>query len=76
MVMSNQYISVMWNILKIIKVLMRKLYLVLSPLMLVKIILIEKVINMFLEEVTSKITIDPLRCMFTVHNIKSKIYEC
>ena len=30
--MGNQYLSVMWNILKIINILMRALYLILSPI--------------------------------------------
>ena len=46
--------------LKMIKILMRALYLMLSPLMTVEIIIMTKVINISRKEVTRQITIHPL----------------
>ena len=70
--MGNQELSVIWKILKIIKILMRMIYLMLSPLMLVKIILTMKVINLLQKDDTSQITIHHLRCMLIFQNIKYK----
>ena len=72
-VMGNQYLYVMCNILNRIKILTRTLYLMLSPLIEVKILLIVKVMNIFWKEVTNKIAINPLKCMLILQNIKSKI---
>ena len=60
-VVGNQNLYMIWNILKIIKIFMRTLYLMLYPLILVKIILMMKVINLLQEEVTSQIIIHPLQ---------------
>ena len=44
-----------------------------SPLILMKITLISKLMNMLRKEGTSQITIHPLQCMLVLNNIKSKI---
>ena len=41
-------------------------------LIMVKIILMVKVMNLFWEEVTNKIAINTIRCILILHNIKSK----
>ena len=71
-VMGNQEFYVIWNILKIQKFLMRVLYLILPPLILVMIILIRKVMNILRKEGTSKIKIHPLQCMLTFQIINTK----
>ena len=68
--MGNQDISVIWKILKILKILMRVLYLILPPLMLVKILLMSKVMDMLRKEGKSQITIYPIQCMLLFQNIK------
>ena len=57
MVTGNQDLSVICNILKKLKILMSKLYLMFSPLMLENISLIMKVMNMLRKEGTIKIMI-------------------
>ena len=42
-------------------------------LIMVKILLMVKVMNIFWEEVTTKIALNSIRCMLILHNIKSKI---
>ena len=71
-VMGNQDLSVIWNILKILKILIGTLYLMFPPLMLELFSLIMKVMNLLRKEVTSKIMIHLIQCMLTFHNIKSK----
>ena len=46
-VTRNQNLSMMWKLLKVLGILIRTLYLVLSPFMLVKILLMMKVMNLF-----------------------------
>ena len=72
-VMGNQDLSVIWNILKMLNIFMRTLYLMLSPLIMVKIILMMKVMNLFCKEGTSQIMIRPVQCMLAFQNINSKI---
>ena len=71
-VVGNQDLSVIWNILKILKILMSMLYLMFSPLMLTKTSLIKKVMNVLWKEGKSQITIHLIQCMLTLHNIRSK----
>ena len=70
--MGNQDISLMWKIFNILKILMRYLYLVFSPLMLVKSLLVMKVTNMLQKEVKSQITVHALQCVLTFQYIDSK----
>ena len=70
---GNQYLSVVWKILKILNILIRTLYMMLFPLILVKIILVTKVTNILLKGVTSKTTIHSFRCMLKFQNINSKV---
>ena len=70
---SNQDPYLICKILNRLKILMRKLYLMLSPLILAKMILTMKVTNLLQKEGKSKITIHSLQCVFTLQNIKLKI---
>ena len=72
-VMGNQDLCVVYNLLMVIMVLVWMLYPVLSPLNMMKIIIMMKVMNMLEKEVTSKIMVHRLQCMLIFHNIKSKI---
>ena len=63
---------VIWGILKMLKILVRTLYLMFSPLMLVKILLMMKVINLLQKDGKIQIKIHPLQCMLILHNINSK----
>ena len=56
-VVRYQYLSVMWEVLNILNILMRILYLMLSPLMVVKILMVMKVTNLLQRCVTSQIKI-------------------
>ena len=71
--MGNHQLSVMQNILNILKIFMRTLYLVLSPLMMDKIIVNTKVMYMLRKENKSQIMIHPLQCMSKLQYIKFKI---
>ena len=72
-VVGNHGLSVIWTILKILNISLRTLYLMLSPLMLVKKNLIMKVMNMLWNEVTSQIKIITLQCMLIFHHTRYKI---
>ena len=72
MVMVNQDLYGIWKILKILNILMRTLYLMVSPLIMVEILLMKKLMNLLRKEGTSQIIIPPLQCMVIFHNIKSK----
>ena len=69
---GDQSFSVLWKIFKILNILMRTLYLVFPPLVLVKNILIMKAMSLLREEVTSQMLIHTLQFIFTLHKIKSK----
>ena len=70
--MGNQDISMIWNILNILKILMSTIYLMFPPLMLEKFSGYE--VNKYVAEGgVSQIMIYLIQCMFTFHNIKSKI---
>ena len=71
-VMGEQELSMMWKILNIMNILINNLYLMFSPLIMVKIILIIKVVNMLRKKVKSQIDIHPRQCMFTLQNIETK----
>ena len=59
----NQELSVMWNVLKILNILIRNIYVMVSSLILVNIILVIKVTNIFCKQVTSpKISPPPSAC--------------
>ena len=73
-VMGSQDLYVMWKTLKTIKILIRMLYLIFSPLMLVKMLLMVKVRNLFWKDVISQITINPLQFMLKFQNTKSKSF--
>ena len=72
-VMGNQDLSLIWKILKMLKILMSTLYLILPPLMLVKNLIIMKAMNMLHKEGKSQITIHPLQFILKFQTIKSKI---
>ena len=72
MVMGNQDLPVIWNILKILKIFMSRLYLMFPPPDAGISFLIMKVMNLLREEGTSKIMIHLIQCMLKLHNIKSK----
>ena len=70
--MGNLDLYVMWEILEILQILIRTLYLMLSPFMLVKILLMTKVMNLLCKRGISQIVINPLQCIFTFQDTKSK----
>ena len=70
--MGNQDIYLIWNIFKIINILIKTLYLMFPPLIFVKTILMMKSMNLFMKEVTHQITIHLLQCMLTLQNINTK----
>ena len=71
-VVGNQDISVLWKIWKILNIFMRVFYLMLYPLIMVKMLLAMKVSNMLHKYVTSQIMIHPLQFMLIFQNIKYK----
>ena len=73
LVMRNQDISVILKMLKIIKIFMRALYMMFSPLIMVINILLKKVMNLLRKDRTNEIKIHLLQCMLKFQNIKSKI---
>ena len=70
--MGNQDPYVLWKIFKIINILMRTLYLIFPPLIMVKILLTTRVINLMRKEGTSQIMIHHFHCMLIFQNIKAK----
>ena len=70
--MGNRDLYVMWEILEILQILIRTLYLMLSPFMLVKILLMTKVMNLLCKRGISQIVINTLQCIFTLQNTTSK----
>ena len=67
--MGNQYLSVIWKILNILNIFMSTLYLMLYPLILVKISLLTKVISLLRKDGGSQITIHPLQCMLIFYQL-------
>ena len=61
--MGDQDLSVIWKILKILKILICTLYLMFSPMMLAKKFLIVKVMNLLWKEGKSQIMIHLIQCM-------------
>ena len=63
-VMGNQGFSLMCKFLEIINIFMRMIYLMLYPLMLVKMVLMTKVVDLFQKDLTIKIKIHLFQCTF------------
>ena len=71
-VMGDQDHYMIWKILKVLNILTRTLYLILSTLIIVKILLVTRLTNILLKEIKSQITIQPILCMMIFQNNKYK----